>query len=91
MSQFVIKNIPNNRTGHEAARRLSAGQPYTRKRGRGPRLHDGRKYHNTLPISKAERFTLYIGPNTYPKVYASLDLFTTIERCKPHLILELSS
>lgn len=50
----VVRNIPKVEV-HEVRKRLLGGT----LRGRGPRLHNGRRYYLYLPIAFAERFTLY--------------------------------
>ena len=62
MTAMIIKNIPK-----ECAyplQRLFHGA----LRGRGPRVHNGRRYFQDLPVELAERFTLYTSYQ-WPKNY----------------------
>lgn len=75
MTSIVIRNIPANGILPPLVRaHLTQRFPAltTRFRGRGPREHGGRKYHESLPLNLAERVSLYIdspGAAAYPKAY----------------------
>ena len=52
----IFRHIPKEDV-QAVSERLGGGT----LRGRGPRVHDGRRYFQSLPKSLSERFTLYQG------------------------------
>jgi hypothetical protein len=70
MMPYCIKNIPNTKHGHEAAKILrSVGECHHRKRGRGARCP---RHYQDLPLERATHFSFYGYPVTGAGVYCGI-------------------
>ena len=78
MISSVVRNIPKS-VVDDVRLKLKGGAI----RGRGKRVHNGRRYYLDLPRSLAERFTLYQGGYLYQKQF--FDYLGTDEKGKVHI------
>ena len=60
----VVRNIPKEVVKGVRCKLLGGSL-----RGRGPRVHNGRRHFQDLPASLAERFTLYQGYNYHKQFF----------------------
>ena len=60
----IFRHIPKEDV-QAVSERLGGGT----LRGRGPRVHNGRRHFQDLPASLAERFTLYQGYNYHKQFF----------------------
>ena len=61
MARYSVTGIPNTPEAREACARIRTDLVRLDKKGRGHR-HGQVRYHVSLPLPKAERFTLYVNP-----------------------------
>jgi hypothetical protein len=73
----VVRNIPKD-VVHRVRHKLLGGH----LRGRGPRVHNGRRHFQDLPATLAERFTLYQGYNYHKQFF---DFIGVDEHGRVHL------
>ncbi len=95
ITNCAIKGVPNDDRGHQMIKSFKRAQVHVRKRGKGPREHDGVKYHNSLPLRFATHYTAYFETpgelrvpmyKWAPRVYWKL-LKVSGVKGKPHLKL----